>query len=249
MGIEQLFDGSTQQEPEPPVIDAPIVEAEPQQEAPVEPVEPAAAPVEPVKEEEQRTVPLATYLDRRDSEKEWRRRAEEAEARLSQSKPSSAPDPFDDPAGYAAHNASVIEQSKIETRFEVSDMIARQMHGAETVDAAGEWAAAKAKSDRAFALAYMQQPHPIDWIVQQHKQDQLVADIGKDPDEYVRRRAAELGLVAASAPSAAPVAAQQQQAQPAPPPRSLASLPGNGGGGVKDVPVGPMAALETVFKG
>lgn len=247
MGIEQLFDGSVNLEPET-VIEAPAIEAEAPQPEPEVSVEPVEAPAEPPKEEEQRTVPLATYLDRRDSEKEWRRRAEEAEAKLTQQQPTQAPDPVDDPAGYAAHQKNAIEQSKVETRFEVSDMIARQMHGADKVDQAGQWAAEKAKSDKAFALAYMQQPHPIDWIVQQHQREQMMADIGNDPDAYVRRRAAELGLLT-PAPSAAPVAAQQQQAQPAPPPRSLASLPGNGGGGVKDVPVGPMAALETVFKG
>ena len=92
------------------------------------------------------------------------------------------------------------------------------------------------------------QQHPIDWIVQQHKRDTMMADIGTDPDEYVRRRALELGFTMATAPTtpAPAVVPQPIVAQPATPPRSLATAPGTGGG-VKDVPTGPMASLGSVF--
>lgn len=255
MGIEDIFNGSMQDEVNEK-RDAALetLEAQP----PVEPVEtpapeavtpqpePEQPQVEPQPQEESRHVPLATFLDQRDELKRWKQEAETLRQQVSQRQQpqQEAPDPLDDPHGFAAHQNQQVEQRLTQQRFEISDVIARQQHGSEAVDAAGQWAAEKAKSDPSFALSYMQQQHPIDWIVQQHKRDQMMSDIGTDPDEYVRRRAAELGFIQAPAPNAAPAAPQQPVAQPAPP-RSLAAAPG--AGGVKEIPTGPMGALGSVF--
>lgn len=248
MGIEDIFNGSLEAEPE---AIAPVIE-----QTPVEPVEtpelvaeeprpePEQPQAEPQPQEEQRHVPLATFLDQRDELKRWKQEAESLRQAQQRPQPQEqAPDPLDDPQGFASHQERVFEQKLTEQRFQTSDVIARQQHGPEVVDAAGQWAADKARSDPSFAVAYMREPHPVDWIVQQHKRETVMNDVGADPDEYVRRRAAELGFIQAPAPIAAP-AAPQQVAQPAPP-RSLASAPGNGG--VKDVPTGPMGALGSVF--
>ena len=251
MGIEDIFNGSLDAGPEAiaPANEQPPVEpVETPEPVAVEPQpEPEQPQVEPQPQEEQsRHVPLATFLDQRDELKRWKQEAEQLRAaQQRQQPPSQAPDPLDDPQGFASHQEQLLEQKLTEQRFQTSDLIARQQHGAEAVDAAGAWAAERARNDPGFAVAYMQQPHPIDWIVQQHKRDAMMSDIGSDPDEYVRRRAAELGFIQAPAPNAAPVAVTQQPvAQPAPP-RSLAAAPGAGGAAA--VPTGPTAALDSVF--
>jgi hypothetical protein len=251
MGIEDIFNGSLEAEPEAiaPAIEQPPVE-------PVETLEPVAdepPPVpeqpqaEPQPQEEQRHVPLATFLDQRDELKRWKQEAESLrQAQRAPQPQEQAPDPLDDPQGFAAHQERVFEQKLTEQRFQTSDVIARQQHGSEVVDAAGQWAADKARSDPSFAVAYMREPHPVDWIVQQHRKDKLLSDIGGNVDDWFTREAAKRGYVAAPSPIpiAAP-AAPQQQVTPATPPRSLASAPGSGG--AKDVPTGPMGALGSVF--
>lgn len=247
MGIEDIFNEPTQS-PEPEIVEAPVeVAGTPEQvETPPAPVEPQP---EPPVQEEQRHVPLATFLDQRDELKRYKQELETLRNQpQAPRQPAEIPDPLDDPQGYVAHQDRVVEEKLTNQRFEISDMIARQQHGAETVDAAGQWAAEKARTDPTFAVAYMRQAHPIDWIVQQHKQDQLISDIGGNVDDWFTREAAKRGYAPAPTAAAVPMAAPQQVA-PAPPvpPRSLASVPG--AGGVSDVPTGPMAALGSVFKG
>lgn len=250
MGIEDIFNGSMDAEPEAiaPAIEQPPVEpVETPEQIAEEPQPELEQPqVEPQPQEESRHVPLATFLDQRDELKRWKQEAEQLRAAQQRQQPQTqAPDPLDDPQGFASHQEQLLEQKLTEQRFQTSDLIARQQHGSEAVEAAGQWAAEKARSDPSFAVAYMREPHPVDWIVQQHKRDQMMSDIGADPDEYVRRRAAELGFIQAPAPNPAPMAATQQPvAQPAPP-RSLAAVPGAGGAAA--VPTGPTAALDSVF--
>lgn len=252
MGIEDIFNEPMDQEPVAPVIDqAPPegVPSEPQAEALQEPT-PQELPAPEPQQEPDKTVPLATFLDQRDEVKRWKREADELKRQLEQrnAKPADVPDPLDDPQGYRAHIDQDVDRRMVEHRFQVSDTIARQQHGADAVEAAGAWAAERARNDRAFAVAYMQQTHPIDWIVQQHKRDQFLTDVGDNVDDWFTREATKRGYVQAPAPTAAPVAAQQQPAPVMPPPpRSLAAAPSSGGA-VKDVPVGPTASLEAVFQ-
>lgn len=217
--------------------------------APIEEnIEPEVSVVDPdpvaEPEREDKSVPLPTFLDMRDKQKEAERRAAEAERRLAELEASKqeqqAPDPFDDPQGYRAYQSRQVQEAVIAQKFDMSDLIARQAHGDEAVEAATTWAAEKAKANPAFASEYMKERHPIDWIVRQHKRDSLMSQVGEDMDEFVRRRAAELGLIAPAAQAVEP----QQVATPA---RSLASTPSKIGA-VKDVPVGPMTALNTLFK-
>lgn len=243
MGIEDIFNG-TIEEPEAVIIEQPVEAVEPEVvETPAEPEQ----PVTPVQEEQPRHVPLATFLDQRDELKRYKQEAEMLRNQQSQRQPEpvEAPDPLDDPQGFAAHQSRHVEEKLTEQRFQISDVIARQQHGAETVDAAGQWAADKARNDPTFAVSYMRQQHPIDWIVQQHQQDKLISDIGGNVDDWFTREATKRGY--APAPTAAAIPAVPQQQAPAIVPRSLASIPGSGG--VSDVPTGPMASLGSVFKG
>lgn len=225
--IEAMFRSDAEANPPEPTPE-PIVETTP--EVPIaEPVaqpevppEPSPEPVPEVEAPKERQVPLATFLDQRDENKELKRRL--AEFEVSNRERPAAPSPFDDPEGYAAHTQQVVEERLTAERFAMSDMFARQQHGAETVDGAVEWAQSRAQQDPAFALSYMRQQNPIDWIVQQHRQSEVLGQIGNRPlDDFIQDYIAKNPDKFASASGAAPVATAMQ---PAPkvqaPPKSIA---------------------------
>lgn len=202
----------------------PQVEAQPEPAAEPAP-EPAPEPTpEPEAPKEEQRVPLATFLDKRDEARELKRRLEVYEAREREQQQTRI-DPFDDPEGFAASQQQMVEQRLTQERFAFSDRFARKEHGAEAVDTAVKWAQDRAQNDPAFAMSYMREADPVDWIVQQHKRDALLSDIGGNVDDWFTREAAKRGYAAISAPvEAAPVAAVVQPAtKPAPPPRSIAS--------------------------
>lgn len=213
---EQVPETVAETTPEAPIVE-PDVQPEAQPEPSPEPVPEAEAP------KDAKQVPLATFLDQRDELKEARRRLAEFEA-TSRERPA-APSPFDDPEGYAAHTQQVVEERLTAERFAMSDMFARQQHGAEAVDGAVEWAQSRAQQDPAFAMSYMRQQNPIDWIVQQHRQSEVLGQIGNRPlDDFIQDYIAKNPDKFASAPVAAiPVATAMQ---PAPktqvPPKSIA---------------------------
>lgn len=221
------------------------------------PKEPEKAPEEPKPQEPEQTpkeepkpaeaqehhVPLAKYLDTRDELKELKRWKTEHEAKAAT--PAKVPDPVDDPDGFARFADERVTTQVTNLKFEMSDQMARQAHGAETVEKATEWALGKAQRDPIFAAQYMREAHPIDWIVRQHKRDGLVSQLGDDPDEYVRRRAAELGLTAPPAGEVPKPATEQPAEKPAAPTKSLIDQPS--GGGISTVPIGATAGVDAVF--
>lgn len=239
MGIESLEAAFSEQPAIEPVaeIDAPEVLAEtPTPEAIEAPIE-----QEPVKEEV-RTVPLPTFLDQRDELKEAKRRLAELEAR--QQPTQTVPDPYDAPEEYAQFQDQKIQSALIAQRFQMSELMAKQAHGDDAVNAAAEWAEGKAKADPAFASAYMRELHPIDWIVRQHQRDSIVSQLPSDIkslDELIEREIAKRGLTA-------PAVTTPVTVQPAPstPRRSLASEPSKHGA-IREIPTGPLAALGAIF--
>lgn len=227
MMAEQDFLGGMISDEEPAVAapepEAPV-EAEPEAPAEPEPApEPEPTPAPEAPREEPRTVPLATFLDQRDRLKELERR--EAEWKAQQGQPMQRIDPFDDPEGFAQQQQHLVQQAIITDRFERSHEDAVEKHGEEAVKAAVEWAQTRAQTNPAFAAEYMAKTRPIQWIVQQHKRDAIVSNIGDNVDDWFTREAAKRGYAPQTAPvAAAPVAAAvQPAAKPAAPPRSIAS--------------------------
>lgn len=245
MGIEEVVDGTVAETPvvETPTIEAPAVEAAPVVETPAveTPVAEAPAVEEP---RGGQNVPLPTFLDMRDRAIAAEKRFAEIEAAKPREAPK-VPDPYDDPKGFEAHFRSQIEGAAQQQKLETSWHLSVRDHGKELTEQARSWALEKANADPLFKqqldTAIRIEALPLDWIVRQHKRDGLLSQIGDDPDAWVRTRAAELGL---NAPPITPVIAPQQA--PITPPRSLASQPSKSGG-VKDVPVHALAALEAVF--
>lgn len=208
-------------------------------------IEPVAQPDKP----EAGYVPIAALMDERDRRKAAEQRAQQFEQ---QRQPQSAPNPYDDPDGYAAHQQSLVQQAILADRFERSNEDAIEKFGEDTVKSAIEWAQSRAGTNPSFAAEYMSKPRPIHWIVQQHKRDALLSEIGDNPDDWFAREAVKRGLVPPSVSVAAtseiPAVAQPKQANtPAKvPPRSLATQ-GSGPSDVRDVASGPLAGVDAVF--
>lgn len=231
--MADFLDGVFSEKPPVEEPEATEVAQEPQQE-PVEPEpqaepapEPTPEPEQPaVQEAEARNVPLNVVLDERDKRKaaeaerdRYKQQWEEAQARQT---PQNAPDPYDDPQGFAAFHEQRFQQGLVQQKFQMSEVMAKQAHGAEVVDAAAQWALEKAKTEPAFAAAYHQQAHPLDWIVQQHKRDAIMSDIGDNVDDWFTREAAKRGYAPAPVTAAAPAVAPQVRQNAPTPPRSIA---------------------------
>jgi hypothetical protein len=249
--LDEIFPGDQEEqaEPAPEVVAEEVAQeaiAEPETvEQPQEPVETAA------QEAEARQVPLNVVLDERDKRKaaeadrdRYKRQWEESQQRQA---PQDVPDPYDDPKGFAAYQEQRVQEAVTQQRFQMSELMAKQQHGEETVNAASTWALEKAQSDPTFAAAYHRQAHPIDWIVQQHKRDAMLSDIGDNVDDWFTREAAKRGYAPASVEAAAPAVAQTQQASPpVKVPRSLATQ-GSGDTDVRQVATGPLAGVDAIF--
>lgn len=209
-----------------------------------------AAPIDGAKAQE--AIPLATFLDMRDELK--RTKANLDKLQKQGTPPPAAPSFKDDPDGLAAYVAEQTNRVANGTRFEVSEMTARDKHGDQVVTAAMDWGMKRAEESPVFAAEFLKQPNPIAWIVKQQKRAALLEEMGDDEDAFIRARAAKLGLgVAPAAAATAQPAAQatapasQQLAPQAQPTRSLAAAPS--AGGPNTVPSGPMAAFDAVFPG
>ncbi len=223
----------------PEVIEEPqVVVDEPAEVVPEPEPQPAAPQPEPHRPEPG-FVPIQALLE----EREKRRAAEEASQRYqAQQQQFQRPDPLDDPDGYEAFQVNYLNQQLAAQKFEMSDMMARQAHGTEVVDTAIQWAQQKAQGDPVFAASYMRERHPIDWIVQQHKQAGLIEQIGnRSMDDFVREYLTKNPQIVAQ-----PQPVQQQAAAPVKVPRSLANQ-GAGPSDVRDIATGPLAGVDAVF--
>lgn len=244
--VEEMFGDENPVQEAPVPVEAPAT-PEPEPQPVAEPVQPEPEPQQ--RDEQGRFAPVAALVDERVKRQEAERRAADLERQLQERNAPQAeiPDPFDDPQGYAAYQDRQFEQKLAQQKFSMSDMMARQTHGAETVEKASEWAFEKAKSDPVFAAQYMREQHPIDWIVRQHQREAMLSDIGDNMDDWFAREAEKRGYSRASAPAAAAPAAIPQSPSAPPPPRSLANAPGSGGK-MDDVAIGLDASLNEVFK-
>lgn len=217
--------------------------------APVPVVAPAVAtPVEAHQPKQDHTVPLPTFLDMRDQNKALKARLAELEKQPAPVVPSATADPD----AFARYQAELVNSTRTNTVFDMSEVMATEKYGQEPVKAAMDWAMGQAQASPAFAAEYLKQKHPIDWAVKQQKRHALLDDIGDDPDAYVARKIAEKSaaapdapapsqpLQAAIPPTAAPIPAQVS------PTRSLASAPT--AGAATSVPAHPVAAIEAVFQ-
>lgn len=221
--------------------------------------EPAAAqPVTPVTAEKPRVDPeqFKGYLDERDKRQKLETQLEEANRKLQAAQQPARIPSVNDP-DFVQFQQQELARVQTETRFDVSETMARDKHGDEPVTKAMDWAMQKAMQSPAFAAEYIKQKHPIDWAVKQQKRDIALGEVGDDLDAYKARIIAEYTAAnGAPQPNAAqtaipaavtnqPTAVASQPASPAPP-RSLAHANPAGGLNTQVAP-GEFAAIDTLF--
>jgi hypothetical protein len=217
---------------------------QPAQAAPAPSSEPVVppAPQKPLIDPEQ----FKGYIEEREKRQKLEAELKALRERVEQQSAQPIPNYLDDPEGYASHLNDQVTRTAISTRFDTSELIARQAHGDDTVQKAMDWGMAKANASQAFATEYVQQRHPIDWIVKAYKRDQLVSTIGDDADAWALKRAAELAAQGQQPNPQPSPAASPQPAPAAPPPtRSLASA--TSAGGIASVVDPGLTPLEQVF--
>lgn len=179
-----------------------------------EPVEkPAEAEAQPEKPESA-TVPLAALLAERDEARELKRRLAALEA-ANQPKPEPVPDVLDDPEKFAAYVQRSQQEALAAERLNISEEMARMTYGDEAVDAA--FAAFQPHMGTAKHGEIMQSRNPYKSLVDWHKQQQVMSEIGSDPVAYRTKLEAEI-----RAKVEAEIAARQVKGGVKPPP-SLAA--------------------------
>lgn len=218
--LEQIISGDVPDESTEPTPEPVEAQAEPE---PVSEQEPVTQP-EPVSEPEPQEDPLqrelggikAALVEARSELRELKQAQPKPEARP-------APDMFEDPEGYQKHQAMTAQQMQQNLRLDMSEEMARQAHGDDVVDAAFE--ALKAAGDQATFQSLMAQRSPYNALVDWHKQQKVVLEIGSDPDAWIAAKEAEI-----TARVKAEMVAEQAKAEAAKPAPSMANLTGIGGG-------------------
>ena len=107
------------------------------------------------------------------------------------------PDPYDDPAAFGAHQQQLIarqvQEALIAQRFIESQARAVLTHGQAFIDEVSDWATEVSASDPTFGERAFAQADPAAWVIEQKQRSELLKSFEADPDDFVRRRALELG--------------------------------------------------------
>lgn len=126
----------------------------------------------------------------RELEAERRERAQALAHLQAHQQPRQEIDPIDDPQGFREQMAQQIQNAQLQTRLEVSEVLTRQTHGAEAVDAANAWLLEPAQAATLEQLRAS--PDPWGGAVAAHKRHLAMQEIGDDPAAYRERIEAEI---------------------------------------------------------
>ena len=171
--LEQILSGEPQEQ-ETPVVEA----TEPEPEA-VE-VEVKAEP-EPKAPDEPQMVPVGVV-------QELRRELREMKAAQSQQTQKAAPDVFDDPEGFSKHLSEAVEARATGTKLEMSRFMAEREFGKDVVDAAYEYFDQHPEQSRDL----LKHPSPFHAAVEHFNRQRVTAEIGNDPDAWIKAKEAEI---------------------------------------------------------
>lgn len=241
-------------EPEEVAADAPESEPTPAEE-PKEakgetPPEPEAAEVEagapPAPEPEPTRVPITAMLDEREKRqaaerelqqlRQWREQME-AQARAAQQK---TPDIYEDPEGFVRQTQASVQQALWNERLNMSEALARDKFGDETVESARDAFMRAAQANPAIYAEMRQHPNPYSYVVNWHKRQSILSEIGEDPDKWKQSQLEALKeqvrqeLLSQAQPSPKPNA----------PPPSLSKAPARGTDAIN-----PGNAFDSLFPG
>ena len=176
----------------------------------------------------------------------YEQRIADIERRLqaSQNPPQPPPDPNFDPAGALAYQQNEFQQALLNQRLNTSEMLARNKHGDQIVDAAFQ-AANQAGALQHFVRSKDCYGDMIKW----HRHQQVLARVGEDPDAYEKTLEEKIRakvLEELKTGNRAVVPGQAPQAQPRFP-GSLVDATGTGAGANVAHPISDEAMMGSVF--
>jgi hypothetical protein len=161
-----------------------------------------AAPIEPQAEKVDHRIPLTELLNEREKRQSEQRQREALQRELEQlrqqmqpqKQPEPVPDQFANPDAYNQYWAQQLDalraesqQSKREQEANFSLRLARMEHGAELFDAAYQAVLANPNAAREVAAS----PDPGQTMVDWYKREQVIAQVGTNPEEYVQKKLEE----------------------------------------------------------
>lgn len=195
-------------------------------------------------------VPLATFLELRDENKDLKKRLKELEPEQEEFV---APDPKENPVEYARFQEARTQFQITNERMNFSERIARKEHGNELIDKVRDWAVAKFDEDPAFTDTVVQSVDPYATALEAYNRDQLTAKM--TPERLAAFEAWEAAQANGEDP---PKPAAAKAVAPATPPvkvkppipKSIAgAASASGREGSHSIPVGPGNAFDVAFQG
>lgn len=127
-------------------------------------------------------VPLAALHETRDKVKVLE--SQLAALTQPQQQQAQVPDMFENPEGYHNYIQNQIVANTLNERLNVSEEMARQSAGEETVNAAQEWGRQVIAANPAFAQHFYAQRNPYGFLVKEFQRQQALAAVGDvDPTE------------------------------------------------------------------
>lgn len=181
--------------------------------------------------------------DAEDSKRQYEQRIAEIERRLqaAQNPPQPPPDPNLDPAGALAYEREQFQQALLNQRLNTSEMLTRNKHGDQLVDAAFQ-AAQQAGVLQHFVRARDCYGEMVKW----HRHQQVLARVGEDPDAYEKTLEEKIRAKVLEELKTGNRAVMPGQAPPAQQfPGTLADATGTGSNAA--VPVSDEAVMGSVF--
>jgi hypothetical protein len=227
--------------------DAPTPEVVEVQEVVVEPVAAETQAVEvaePVVEDqavqdhvtESQVVPRAALLAEREKRQAFEARIAQLEADANVGAANVGYDPYAGVDPYALH---AMQQVHVQ-RYKISELQAAQMHGADLVREAKQWAIDRVKADPLYDARVDRSDDPFTVIVEDFRREQILSQITPDIfKEFQAFRAAQAGQPLSSQPAASVAAS------PKPAFTSLKTVAT--AGGVKQTQVAPVVTDHEVF--
>jgi hypothetical protein len=212
---------------------APKAAAEP---APAEPSAPA--PAEPPKPEPI-MVPLAALHETRDKVKDLEAQLGQfRQAQQPQPQPVQAPDPYEDPEGFAAFQQQQTHAAIYASNLNWSARVAELQHGKELVASVMEWGKARCDADPYFNARLHASQDPVGLAIEEFQRSNI------DPSDYAAFTAWKTAQAATSQAQPQPA---QAAAPPTPaPPQSIVSAPS--AGGLQQIATGPGVAFDDTIK-
>ncbi len=192
-----------------------------------------------VKKDEPVMVPLQALHETRDELKALKAQLETLQKPPEAPQAQQVPDIFENPEGYQAHIQNQLNERLTNVALNMSEATARRTMGDDLVAAAQEWGKQALPANPGFAQAFYSNPDPYGFLVDQFKQQMLVARIGTDPKQLE-------AFLAWQQQGQAPQPAQATSETTPTPTSSIASA--TSAGGVSHTAVGPGVAFGNFIK-